>query len=73
MHSFNYTSTIEPTTGDAYDNPIVNHEKVCPNCHYCPTCGRGLYYYPQYIPTYPYPTYPNNTGSPFYSPYQIWC
>ena len=62
--NFNYG--IEST----YDNPTVDtpppriKEKVCPNCHYCPTCGRGPHY-PNYVPYYPYlptnePIYPHN-------------
>lgn len=34
-----------------------DHEKVCPNCGYCPTCGRSAQ--PVVTPSYPiYPVYP---------------
>ena len=33
---------------------MAEQNSVCPNCGYCPHCGRGR----QLAPTYPYPWYP---------------
>ena len=72
--NFNYSEVIG-TTSTNYDNPIVNtigiKETVCPNCHYCPTCGRGSHYLP-YVP-YPYVSYnPYYTNEPISPQYQVW-
>lgn len=42
---------------------------VCPNCGYCPCCGRGGYQQAPYWPTYP----PNPTPSiPYWPGYPTW-
>ena len=71
--NFNYGEVIGiGTTSTNYENPIVNtigiKEKVCPNCGYCPACGRRSHY-PNYVPYYPYLP----TNEPIYPQYQVWC
>jgi len=54
------------TNAHTFTYPITT---PCPNCHYCPTCGRGSHY-PNYAPGH-YPFY--YTGDPIYPQYQVWC
>lgn len=40
-------------------NAMASQSKhACPNCGYCPHCGRGGHYVAPYYPTYPQPSYP---------------
>ena len=49
------------------------HEKPCPNCGHCPTCGKSNWpkqWYPWQYPQPTYPQYPGywgyTTSNPFY-------
>jgi len=63
------------TNAHTFTYPITT---PCPNCHYCPTCGRGSHY-PNYEPyrwVSPYgPTTDPYFGTPIYpwQQYQTWC
>lgn len=39
----------------------ANFVNTCPNCGYCPCCGRPKGWYPQQQPQWPYPYYPTVT------------
>lgn len=53
---------------------MIEHavDSPCPNCGYCPTCGRSrpvtVRPWPYIYPQYPWGTYPG----PTYQPYQVW-
>jgi hypothetical protein len=46
------------TVGMNPNYPPSDKQHACPNCGYCPHCGRGGW---QTQPIYPYPSYPNWT------------
>jgi hypothetical protein len=39
------------------ENQNQNQQSVCPNCGYCPCCGRSRFAQPQYPWTQPYITW----------------
>lgn len=54
-------------TGTADYVDQYNFPRTCPNCRYCPTCGRPS-------SGYPYPTYPIwYFDSPISPQYQVYC
>lgn len=49
-------SKTRNATNEPEDNMSQNHAGVCPNCCYCPTCGRSNFtpWRVYYQPPYPY-------------------